>query len=115
MNCIAYFDPNASSNPGKVKGMVTFHQCSTKEGVLVAIKLSNLPPNSTRGIHIHEAGDLSKSCESTCKHFSLDGSMHGSYLYPQHEYHAITEASFRNKFTLIIYFVVSLSHFQIYP
>lgn len=57
MNCIAYFDPNASSNPGKVKGMVTFHQCSTKEGVLVAIKLSNLPPNSTRGIHIHEAGD----------------------------------------------------------
>lgn len=69
MNAIAVFDPKSSFNSIKCNGTVKFHQCSPKHKTVVTFNLSDLPTNSTRGIHIHQLGDLTKGCASLCQHW----------------------------------------------
>jgi Cu-Zn family superoxide dismutase len=61
---------------GKIKGYVEFTELNNKE-VLIKISLEGLPKNSTHGIHIHEAGDLSEQCMSACAHFNPYNKEHG--------------------------------------
>jgi Cu-Zn family superoxide dismutase len=75
---IACFDPNASSNPGKLSGTVRFYQEDLTQPTFVHIQLHGLPPWSKRGIHIHRLGDLTKGCDSCCQHWNPEGRMHGS-------------------------------------
>jgi Cu-Zn family superoxide dismutase len=78
MNAITVFDPNSSSNIGKISGTIQFHQCSQNTYTLVIFKLSGFPPNTTRGVHIHTNGDMSKGCESACDHYNPFKTLHGS-------------------------------------
>ena len=61
---------------GRVKGHVMFYQENENE-VLIDIKLSGLKKNTLHGFHVHEAGDLSDSCESMCAHFNPYNKKHG--------------------------------------
>jgi Cu-Zn family superoxide dismutase len=45
--------------------------------VRIDINLAGLKPNSLHGFHVHEAGDLSDSCESMCAHFNPYHKNHG--------------------------------------
>lgn len=84
---IAYFDPNASSNPGKISGTVKFFQESPNQPTLVQIKLSAVP-RGVHGIHIHRLGDLTRGCDSTCQHWNPQDRMHGSQQLTGSDRHA---------------------------
>ena len=71
IKAIAFF------NGDKVKGIVLFEE-TTNNNVRVKIDLSELEPNSTHGFHVHESGDLTKGCDSTCAHFNPYNKTHGS-------------------------------------
>lgn len=75
---ICVFDPNSSFNKTKIKGTISFSQPSPDYMTLITFNLYGLPPNTTRGCHIHESGDLTKGCESGCAHFRIPDTMHGS-------------------------------------
>lgn len=78
MNCLAFFDPHAGSNSGKISGVVEFHSCSSNRETFVRFKLRGFPAKSTRGIHVHEWGDLTQGCTSACAHFNPAKTLHGS-------------------------------------
>jgi len=78
MNCICVFDPNSTSNTGKIEGFVSFHQCKPNTMTSVQIRLKGFAPNTTHGIHIHSQGDLSQGCASACDHYNPFGIKHGS-------------------------------------
>lgn len=65
---IAYFD-------SKIKGTIYFYEMKNK--ILIDINLTGFTKNSTHGIHIHEAGDLTDNCTSTCSHFNPYNKNHG--------------------------------------
>ena len=89
MNAIAVFDPLSSFNSGKISGFCYFHQPRGEESkTQVHIKLLGLPPNTKRGIHIHEEGDLTKGCESLCSHYNPLGTKHGSIELYGNDRHA---------------------------
>lgn len=58
-----------------VKGTIEFIQ-KEKEDVKIKVKISGLSPGK-HGFHIHEAGDLTDSCTSACKHFNPNNKKHG--------------------------------------
>lgn len=58
-----------------IKGTIEFVQQGRKN-VTVNVKISGLPPGK-HGFHIHEAGDLTDSCQSACKHFNPHNTNHG--------------------------------------
>lgn len=78
MNCLAFFDPRAGSNSGKISGVVEFHSCGSNRETFIRFKLRGFPPNVMRGIHIHEYGDLTQGCTSACSHFNPEKTLHGS-------------------------------------
>lgn len=79
MNAIAVLDPRSSFNSIKCSGTVKFHQCSPKHKTLIIFDISDLPVNTTRGIHIHRLGDLTKGCASLCQHWDPNPKQrHGS-------------------------------------
>lgn len=78
MNCLAFFDPHATSNSGKISGVVEFHSCSSNRETFVRFKLRGFPAKSIRGIHVHEWGDLTQGCTSACAHFNPAKTLHGS-------------------------------------
>lgn len=78
MNGIAIFDKTSSYNKLGITGTVRFHQCDSEAPVKVQIKLSNLPPNSTRAIHIHEFGDFTEGCKSAGPHYNPHNQTHGT-------------------------------------
>lgn len=80
MNCIAVFDKTASSNPGKISGVIQFHQCKPSSKTKIAFKLTGCKPNSIFGCHVHKCGDLSKGCASACEHFNPLNTLHGSKI-----------------------------------
>ena len=59
-----------------LKGTVEFYEKSSKVVIKGELK-SNKYKNSTHGIHIHEAGDLSDNCMGACGHFNPYGKKHG--------------------------------------
>ena len=63
---------NTSSN---ISGHIEFTQ-KDKEDVIIKVNISGLKPGK-HGFHIHEAGDLTDSCTSACKHFNPSNKKHG--------------------------------------
>jgi Cu-Zn family superoxide dismutase len=59
---------------GKVTGEVTFHD--EEDGCRIVASFSALPAGK-HGFHIHEYGDLSDGCTSSCAHFNPFGKKHG--------------------------------------
>jgi len=78
MNCVATISSNSISNPGKLIGTCTFHQCSPDSMTVVHIRVKGLPPNTKHGFHYHRCGELTKGCGAACEHFNPTGQMHGS-------------------------------------
>lgn len=78
MNCIAIFDKSSSFNKLGIEGTVRFHQCEPSSLVKVQIKLRNLPPNSTRAIHIHQYGDFTEGCKTAGPHYNPHDTTHGT-------------------------------------
>lgn len=62
-------------NDSKIKGTIHFYE--NDKNVLIDINLKGFKKNSTHAIHIHEAGDLSDNCTSTCSHFNPYNKNHG--------------------------------------
>ena len=69
---VAVLQPGNESN---VKGTVFFEQ--DKSNVIVTVSVSGLNSNSYHGFHVHEFGDLSNGCESTCSHYNPYNLEHG--------------------------------------
>ena len=61
----------------KIQGTIEF----TDKGkyVEILVNVSGLSPGE-HGFHIHEAGDLTDSCMSACKHFNPNNKNHGGPL-----------------------------------
>jgi Cu-Zn family superoxide dismutase len=68
MKAIAVFN-------GRVSGQVTFEEIGRK--IKIQVELSGLKKNALHGFHIHEAGDLSDTCQSMCAHFNPYNKTHG--------------------------------------
>jgi Cu-Zn family superoxide dismutase len=62
----------------KVKGTVNLVQDSATADVKITYSISGLDPNSQRGFHIHQLGDLSKGCAGAGGHFNPFQKDHGS-------------------------------------
>lgn len=72
IKAIAYFDGL------NIRGSVLFEEISNPDNMVkIKINLSGFEPNSQHGFHIHEYGDLSKGCDSTCAHFNPYNKSHG--------------------------------------
>uniref|UniRef100_A0A8C3GMI8 Superoxide dismutase copper chaperone n=1 Tax=Cairina moschata TaxID=8855 RepID=A0A8C3GMI8_CAIMO len=65
----------AVAGPGGVRGLVRFLQV-TPQRCLVDGAIDGLQPGP-HGLHVHEFGDLSRSCDSCGDHFNPDGECHG--------------------------------------
>lgn len=63
-------------NQNNIKGTVTFTE-TDNNNLTVDININGLPANSKLGFHIHEAGDLTDGCTSTCSHLNPYKSVHG--------------------------------------
>lgn len=59
----------------ELNGVIEFIQEDYKY-VTINVKISGLTPGK-HGFHIHEAGDLTDSCISACKHFNPYNTNHG--------------------------------------
>ena len=59
-----------------IKGTVEFEEKGTKVVIKGNLK-STKYKNSSHGIHIHEAGDLSDKCMGACAHFNPYNKKHG--------------------------------------
>ena len=59
-----------------IKGIVEFEEKGTKVVIKGNLK-STKYKNSSHGIHIHEAGDLSEKCMGACGHFNPYNKKHG--------------------------------------
>ena len=80
MNAIAVFEPNSTSNIGKISGVVIFHQCCPENKTHVKFQLKGFVPNTTHGVHIHRYADIDEGCKGACEHFNPYESKHGSYV-----------------------------------
>ena len=59
-----------------IKGIIEFEEKGTKVVIKGNLK-STKYKNSSHGIHIHEAGDLSDKCMGACAHFNPYNKQHG--------------------------------------
>ena len=64
-----------------IKGTVKFYQIFNKNtqkynDVVIKLNVMGLS-RGKHGFHIHEAGDLSESCQSACAHYNPNGKNHG--------------------------------------
>jgi Cu-Zn family superoxide dismutase len=74
-------------NENKIKGTVSFHQCTNRSKVIVKFDLKGFKPNSTHACHIHEFGDTTNGCISLGAHLNLTNTTHGSIyrdIYSSH-------------------------------
>ncbi|XP_060107879.1 copper chaperone for superoxide dismutase [Heteronotia binoei] len=63
------------SGPGSIQGVVRFLQVS-REKCLIDGTVDGLEPGP-HGLHVHEFGDITSSCDSCGEHFNPDGNCHG--------------------------------------
>jgi len=63
---------NTTSN---IKGFIEFIQ-NDNQNVTIKVNINGLTPGN-HGFHIHEAGDLTDSCSTACKHFNPTNKKHG--------------------------------------
>ena len=63
-------------NDDKIKGVVRFTEDLETNQVRIDVGIRGLTPNSLHGFHVHEAGDLTDKCTSTCSHFNPFGKTH---------------------------------------
>lgn len=61
----------------KIHGTVRFEENAKLDCVDIHVDISGLKKNARHGFHIHEYGDLSDGCTSTCAHFNPLGKKHG--------------------------------------
>ncbi|KAJ3520815.1 hypothetical protein NMY22_g12579 [Coprinellus aureogranulatus] len=59
-------------------GTVTFQQKTKTGPVTITGNLTGLDPSALRGLHIHQAGDLSGGCASAGPHFNPFNQTHGA-------------------------------------
>lgn len=59
-----------------IKGIVEFEEKGNRVLIKVNLKSSKYK-NSTHGIHVHEAGDLTHNCMGACSHFNPYNKKHG--------------------------------------
>jgi len=64
-----------------IKGVIYFEELPNKK-TRIHGKVSGLKPG-LRGIHIHEAGDLTDGCTSACAHYNPFGKTHGGPTNPK--------------------------------
>ena len=64
---------------GSVSGTITL--VARGHQTLARCDLRGLTPG-LHGFHVHECGDLSRGCASTCSHYNPDGKSHGGPLGP---------------------------------
>ena len=62
---------------GKLSGHVIFEQKTSNDVVKVRGKVEKLFPPGKHGFHIHEYGDYTDGCNSSCSHFNPDNTTHG--------------------------------------
>lgn len=67
----------ATIKESDIKGTIIFYENINDNSVIVHIKLSGFNKNAIHAMHIHEAGDLSDNCTSTCAHFNPFNKEHG--------------------------------------
>ena len=67
------------THSGSVSGTVKL--VSKGEQTLAICNLHGLTPG-LHGFHVHECGDLSRGCASTCSHYNPNGKNHGGPLGP---------------------------------
>ena len=70
----------------KIKGVITFHQCSPQHPVVVHFDIKG-KPDSVNAIHIHQYGNSKNGlCKELGPHFNPYNEMHGSIHYnePRH-------------------------------
>ncbi|KAG8818199.1 Superoxide dismutase [Cu-Zn] [Serendipita sp. 399] len=65
-----------------VSGSLNFVQVGPWGVVTVTGQITGLDPNSERGMHVHEFGDLTKGCNSTGTHFNPFKYSHGAREAP---------------------------------
>ena len=64
-------------NEPTIKGTVKFTEDTYHDLVIIDINITGLKKNFLHGFHVHEAGDLSRGCESMCAHFNPFNRDHG--------------------------------------
>jgi Cu-Zn family superoxide dismutase len=78
MNAIIVADPKSTFNTFKLKGIIQFSQQHPNDLTFVKVSLQNFPKNGSFGFHVHQYGDLTDGCTSTCNHFNPYDRKHGS-------------------------------------
>jgi Cu-Zn family superoxide dismutase len=86
-HAIAFFDPGLSSNVQKISGYIRFFQKSPSDPVLIEINLIGFPKNESFACHVHQYGDMSDGCMSSCSHFNPYHQLHGNYLLHKNKRH----------------------------
>ncbi|QGA19803.1 hypothetical protein EYB26_007497 [Talaromyces marneffei] len=66
------------SGDSAVKGFVTFDQTDVHSLTTISWNITGSDPNTKRGIHIHDRGDLTQGCTSTGSHFNPYNMTHGA-------------------------------------
>jgi Cu-Zn family superoxide dismutase len=62
---------------GEKKGVAIFRQKSPNAPTIIEAKFKGLDPNTKKGFHLQELGDLSRYCLSTDGHYNPFGRNHG--------------------------------------
>jgi len=75
MKAVAVFGSYPNKTP--IKGTVYFCEINGGKEIEITLNLSGLKSNALCGFHVHEAGDLTDSCESACAHFNPFNATHG--------------------------------------
>ncbi len=63
-------------NKNNIKGFITFSQKNGEKKVKINYNISGLK-NGFHGFHVHQYGDLTDGCNSSCAHFNPYNEVHG--------------------------------------
>lgn len=85
--CIFY--PDDPNNKLGIKGYVSLTQQTPNSPTRITFKFENLPPRTSRGIHIHEKGIKSgQNCMDAGGHFNPYNKVHGCIFINEQNRHA---------------------------